>query len=293
MSSYNKTNLVNNTNYSEPEINNSHKNHKKKQEDKFLATINKYINEIDQKVSENNSSTIRFKTIKNTKLNENHPSVIKTNLEEQINFFQQLINTSEGKKKLMALQKYSYGYDGIINIFLRSKVKKSTEFTTLINYLRKHEKKEISGKLTGYTNGEFKNLILDLVENIDEAFKNVPPLSKPIRVYRGQDTDTFIGEELIFDSYMSTTHDLNTAYIYIGNECCIYVLDIQPNVKVLPIKYISRFLDEEELLIERNCNIVIDSVNYLIRSTGEIVSEKPTVNSIKIKNCKVYPPPRN
>jgi hypothetical protein len=293
MSSYNKGNLVKNTNYSEPQIKNTDKKYKEKEEDKFLATINKYINEIDQEVSKNNSSTIRFKTIKNTKLTENHPSVIKTNLEKQIEFFKGLINTPEGKKQLMALRRYSFGYDGIINIFLRSKVKDSTEFTKLINDLRKHEKQDIRGKLIGYSNGGFKNLILDLVENIDEAFKNVPQLSKPIRVYRGQDTDTFIGKELIFDSYMSTTHDLNTAFIYIDNECCIYVLDIQPGVKVLPIKYISRFLDEEELLIERNCNIVIDSVKYLITSTGEIVSEKPTVNSIQIKYCKVYPPPRN
>jgi hypothetical protein len=149
--------------------------------------------------------------------------------------------------------------------------------------------------MVGYTNKEFKNLILNTVTAIDDVFKNIPALEQPIRVYRGQKMDTIINQRSIFSSYISTTHAFNETNDFINIDgCCMYILDIQPGVKVIPIKYISQFVREEELLVQRNCRILLESgKKYLSFDDGEgAITDSPVPDrlNLHVKYCKVLPP---
>jgi hypothetical protein len=208
-----------------------------------------------------------------------------TILEPHINYINEL--SKEEKKEVIeifsALRKYSRGYDWIINTFLRKKIDTPEKFNGFIDYLKNDSTvdKEIKSKLIGYTRKEFKKLILDLIDAIDSIFNSIPeliipdelhPLQRRLTVYRGQKDGTITS-----DSYLSTSMDFYSATGFLdidnsrgtikGGE--LFVFDIQPGVKVIPMKYISAFSGEDEILVERNC---------VLYRTGKLYTDKTSIN---------------
>jgi hypothetical protein len=160
--------------------------------------------------------------------------------------------------ELMVLHNYTYGFDYMINTFLRSKeireaIKNDTDvdkpINDLINNFKKHGSRVRSadGLLT-LTNKEIRVVLCNMIDTIDSIFQRVTKLKVPVRLYRGQKEDVMTG-----DSYISTSRALNAALKFSDNTCCVYVLDVQPGVAVLPLFEVSKLSDEYEVLIERNC----------------------------------------
>jgi len=92
------------------------------------------------------------------------------------------------------------------------------------------------------------------LKNLDDAFLGVSPLKNAITVYKG------IKEDVVFTSdkaFMSTTIFFDKAKLFSNDTCCIYQITVSPNSKVLPIRKISTFPEEEEILLDRGGNLTL------------------------------------
>lgn len=120
-----------------------------------------------------------------------------------------------------------------------------THIQTSLIYYTSDGYKDINDKLR-------HNIVLNdtersIIENIDEAFKYVPPLSSPIMVYRGIG-ETFNGT---VSSHISTTVYLDIAKSFAKKYCCILKITIPSGTRVLPLETISEHGHEGEILLSR------------------------------------------
>lgn len=103
-----------------------------------------------------------------------------------------------------------------------------------------------------------------IINNIDNAFSQIPAIISPITVYRGINSDKFIPEIL---AYVSTSIDKDIAIrVGAGKECCLLEILVVPGSKVLPLKGISLFKNEKEILLPRTGKFEINN-KYIINST--------------------------
>ena len=96
-------------------------------------------------------------------------------------------------------------------------------------------------------------------DGIVSALSKMPPLTRPIVLFRGQSTFKTIRD----NDWFSTSFNEGIASVFTtSNPCCLFALTIMPGVKVLPVFTLSTFrrgntftlLSESEVIVE--CGIV-------------------------------------
>lgn len=121
-----------------------------------------------------------------------------------------------------------------------------------LNYALRTNKKNILNK-------ELKhNLAL-----IDNIFSKVPRLESSIVVYRGLDIEDYKDINFTTNSFISTSLNYESSLNFTNNKnCCLLKIIVPPGSKILPLKTIAKDVsDEEEILLDRYCNITATYVN--------------------------------
>lgn len=124
----------------------------------------------------------------------------------------------------------------------------------------------------------------DILDDIDYAFKNVPPISSQITLYRAINSshpvykddklEGFNPKKMV--SVISATYDIESTGEFYSDKtkCCMLVITVPAGSRILPIENISEFKDEREILLNRNGA-------YYITGRGERIyefhTEKDTV----------------
>ena len=144
-------------------------------------------------------------------------------------------------------------------------IQKQLEF---VNDLEENHK-EIAESITKYTRDEkfYKTMNTNLLRkkrqpkeiqvdlnNIDEAFKAVPPLTEPLVVYRGKKQDEVNKTDL---SFVSTSLSVKVATAFAEAGCCVLQITVSPSSKVLPIYDLSNEPLEYEILLDRGGQFII------------------------------------
>lgn len=148
--------------------------------------------------------------------------------------------------------------------------------------------KEIAKSITKYTDGEKIYMILNTnllrkkhqpkeiqvhLDNIDEAFKAVPPLTEPLVVYRGKKQDEV---REVDPSFVSTSLFSDVTLIFTGVGCCVLKITVSPGSKVLPIYDLSKVRHEFEILLDRGGQFIVtgSEINRYISGAVESKSIK-------------------
>ena len=142
------------------------------------------------------------------------------------------------------------------------------------------KKAEAEMSLAWYTGGNFdklndalrnnKKLTEDQryhLKNIDNAFEMVNPILDPITVYKGIDNHIMYKKDKAF---ISTSTDIKEAMKFVENGCCMLVIHVSPKSKILPIKHISRYSEESEILLDRNGLMLGTGKSYIKNGTTMI-----------------------
>lgn len=124
----------------------------------------------------------------------------------------------------------------------------------------------IQNSLEWYTGGNFDSLNNALrndkiltekqqehFNNLNLAFAGVPRLEEQIIVYKGLDSSRVYSDK----AFISTTTNYKKALEFTENECCILVIVVARGSKILPLKNISRYSDELEILLDRNNTLTV------------------------------------
>jgi hypothetical protein len=123
-----------------------------------------------------------------------------------------------------------------------------------------------------FVEGKVNIMPLDtqVYEKIQRALISMEPIREEVVVYRGQNLDY-----LDTDSWFSTSINKNISIEFTENNCCLFVIHLQPRIKVLPVYYIDSIKEykfEEEVIVQGG--------GYLEEINQEIV------NGLKIIHCK-------
>lgn len=117
-----------------------------------------------------------------------------------------------------------------------------------------------------------------VVKNIDSAFKLAPPLQNDLVVYRGLNlpiyTDSRRNTLMLpnysgkYDGFVSTSHDINVALRFVNREGkkmpkTLLKITVPKGSKVIYLGFQSINPDENEILINRNSIISVDSIEKL------------------------------
>jgi hypothetical protein len=123
-----------------------------------------------------------------------------------------------------------------------------------------------------FVEGKVNIIPLDthVYEKIQRGLSSMEPIKEEFVVYRGQNRDY-----LDTDSWFSTSIDKNISIEFAENNCCLFVIHLQPGIKVLPVYYIDSV---KEYKFEQE--VIVQGGGYLEEINQEIV------NSLKIINCK-------
>jgi hypothetical protein len=149
------------------------------------------------------------------------------------------------------LSSYTKHGDEIINNVLRGSatVKNIRE---IIDRFRKDRDSIFLNKLlTNYekNSDNIVNFAQEYVRQFISVWKRVPTVSKPFKVFRG--TNNF---RQSLSGFISTTfypYHMNSLFQYTNQkDCCIYELTINAGVRALMISPLSRWANENEILID-------------------------------------------
>jgi len=109
----------------------------------------------------------------------------------------------------------------------------------------------------------------------------VPPLKTTIVVFKCKNSANVYSDK----SFVSTSLDYEGSKLFSGKNCCVLQITVSAGSKVLPIKDLSRYQEEEEVLLDR------DSIFFV---TGSMINETDNMkiifvtynpkNSIKVEN---------
>lgn len=100
-----------------------------------------------------------------------------------------------------------------------------------------------------YINTEQQNILDDL----ETIFDEVPTLSFPIVVYRGNTRDVINNR-----AYISTSADKSTAESFTKNrDCCVFVITVSAGSKVVPLITVSEHPHEEEFLLDKDGKFMV------------------------------------
>lgn len=188
-----------------------------------------------------------------TKINYNtidDYSKYKNLLKQQIEF----VDSLDSKTK-DALSRYTHQYDWQVNQYL-AKDKHVVESLKHPNAVER-EKFELD---YGYEHVFNKN-IKDVQRRLDAAFSHVPPLAHSMIVYRGikyDKGDKYKHDSIYNKQYISTSTHIETAEDFLnGKSCCILHITLPQGSRVLPLKRLSHFQSEDEVLLPRDGKFVI------------------------------------
>lgn len=148
----------------------------------------------------------------------------------------------------------------------------------------------VKDSLSWYTGGNFDKLNFALrnnkpltsiqkmhKDNIDMAFDAAPRIKKSITVYKGKNSSNVYSDK----SYISTSKNIEAAYDFSGTKCCILVITVTPGSKVLDISYLSRYKDENEILLDRGGSLFV--TNTYIENDMKFINCVYT-NGVKVKS---------
>lgn len=127
------------------------------------------------------------------------------------------------------------------------------------------------------------------ISRIDKAFAQVPPLSKPLVVYRGIKHEFSCG---VFLGYFSTTERLSVALEFANRDAAwTYLLQINvpKGFRVLPLEKITKNHDEWEVLLPRNTNFRIDGFGSAQGHHVVLVTVVPTTDDDISKAMSALP----
>lgn len=139
-------------------------------------------------------------------------------LEDQYNFVKNTLFDDEKE----ALRNYTRSYNEMINRYLRG----------VIPYLSKK--------------------YYDAFKQIDNAFFRIKAINRPITLYRGSEV-----KELDNRTFQSTSFNIDISKGFTKNKCCLFILTVNPGVKVIPLMDISAHPYEEEFLLQRDAHYIV------------------------------------
>jgi len=166
------------------------------------------------------------------------------------NQMQFLESLSEEERKLLA--SYTKYGDRLINGFLRKQWNNQTLFAFISSRMSASWDEVFGGIFKDLTEGNCMSQVASYVKKYIELFKKVPPVEKPIRVFRGVEVnDTFDPRKGGIKSptidFLSTTYAPDNSLLnrYAGEGCCVYEFVIYPGVRALWIEPLSYFENEK------------------------------------------------
>lgn len=143
---------------------------------------------------------------------------------------------------------------------------------------------DIKGSIIEYTTNKYikinnyleKNQIpydkslTDIIDNIDIAFKNAPPLKENIVLFRGlnlpdiYDSRRKLNIKLatykgMYKGFLSTSLKIYNTEMFQNKTCCTFEINVPKKSKCLFIEFISNVATEQEVLIPRNSILAITS----------------------------------
>lgn len=88
----------------------------------------------------------------------------------------------------------------------------------------------------------------DKLKNMDYMFSLVPPINGSITVYKGKNSSSVYPDK----SFISTSISYEQALKFAGKDCCILEITVSAGSKILPLFTVSRELEENEILLDRD-----------------------------------------
>jgi hypothetical protein len=128
-----------------------------------------------------------------------------------------------------------------LSIFARETIEwySGSDFEQFNQKLRKGEKLSISEKIH--------------LDQMDQIFYAIPPLDKPLTVYKGKHSQTVYSDK----AFISTTLDYNRTADFRGIKCCVLQIFVSPGSKVVPFLDVSSYPSEKEILLDRDGTMVV------------------------------------
>lgn len=197
-----------------------------------------------------NKKHVVLQTLKKPELNYNKiekDDKYNTLMKQQIQF----VDSLDPKTK-DALRRYTHQYDWQVNQYL-AKDKNVVE-SLKHPYADADESKKF--KLDyGYEHVFNKN-IKDVQRRLDAAFSNVPPLAHSVVVYRGvkyNNAGKYKHDPVYNKQYISTSTHVEVAENFLnGSSCCVLHITLPQGSRVLPLKRLSHYSVENEVLLPRD-----------------------------------------
>lgn len=165
-----------------------------------------------------------------------------------------------------------------------------------IEYMKKLDKKTIDALVyytgSGYTNINYAlnsgNINTDKLKNyinlIDDAFKNAPPTTQSLILYRGIKSDTKITKDFVNKAYVSTSSNKNTSLGFSGHQgypCCFFEFTIPKGSRVLPLMFLSMYKDEMEILLARDSEFNVIKHSFTPKANTVIAKYVETIDKLK------------
>jgi hypothetical protein len=182
-------------------------------------------------------------------INHISPKYISTNQEKFIEF---LNNLEELKKK--------------------DKIQQSNIYIYFIKNIKLFNKKEF-----------WIHVLLETANTIDKIIKNSPPTTSPLLVYVSNNIETFdkiVNNNTLLYGFVSCSLDLQTTFHfmdfenkYLNEKCCLKLIKIPKDSRVLYLPTLSSHDNEAEILISKNSIFKVISINEKFNYNKELYNQ--------------------
>lgn len=165
-----------------------------------------------------------------------------------------------------------------------------------IEYMKKLDKKTIDA-LVYYTGNGYilinnalnsgnvnSQKLKDYINLIDDAFKNAPPTTQSLILYRGIKSQTKITKDFVNKAYVSTSSNKNTSLGFSGHQgypCCFFEFTIPKGSRVLPLMFLSMFKGEMEILLARDSEFHVVKHSFTPKANTVIAKYVETIDKLK------------
>lgn len=153
---------------------------------------------------------------------------------------------------------------------------------------------EIKKSLTWYTGGGFDKFNENMrketklspiqknnLQKIDTAFLGVQALTNAITVFKGTNSSNVYSDK----SFISTSRDYKIAQDnFGGTNSVIWRITVSPGSKVLPLESISKYVEENEILLDRNGILVVTGTHITKHQQKIIYVTYNPPNTLVVKN---------
>jgi hypothetical protein len=101
------------------------------------------------------------------------------------------------------------------------------------------------------------------IERLDNALSGVPPITRPVTLYRG----VKFFPDINIRTFMSTSYSAQVTSKFIGGNsngkiCCLLRIMASAGTKILPIDTISRLPYEKEVLLARTGDFILTNAGF-------------------------------